>query len=97
MTFLRREATHLRVAASTQPTRQLPSDLQRVVRMHHLQHLRIGIDDHKLHAADPTIREHAIYGIAASATDADDHQSCWGGENPLIFHCHSLSTPGRSY
>jgi hypothetical protein len=59
-------------SAAWRPTsRELPADVQLDVGVAHEQRLSVGVDRDELHALEADV-DHAVDGVDAAATDADD-------------------------
>ncbi len=63
--------THLGVAAGTEASREIATDVELDVGVAHQQRLSVGVDGDELHALQPGV-DHAVHGVDATATDADD-------------------------
>lgn len=86
--FLGSPAADIRDCAGAQALGQFIANLQAVGRERHGQRLLVGVDGNKFHAAQ-ALFHHAVDGVAARASTADD----LNGSETVLFnlklqHCH---------
>ena len=77
--------------AGAEAAGQLPADVELDVGVAHQQRLRVGVDRDELDALEPNL-DHAVDGVDAAATDADDLDD----RQVVVRRCHRAqpSLPG---
>ena len=85
-TFLGRLAAHFGVRAGAQAARELFADVDRLVGVRHEQSLSIRVHGDELDSSHARF-DHAVHGIRAAATDADDLDDRQMLGTYLVWHC----------
>ena len=78
----------VRVGAGAEAAGQLPADVELDVGVAHQQRLRVGVDRDELDALEADL-DHAVDGVDAAATDADDLDD----RQVVVRRCHRTAFP----